>query len=69
MTASTKRKTSLTLNAAALDCALDLEIDVSAVAEAALLKAVDDAKTNIGSRTTRISSQPRQIGIRAPGTR
>ena len=39
-----KRKTSLTLDAHALDCAKDLEINVSAVAEAALLKAITEAR-------------------------
>jgi antitoxin CcdA len=41
----TKRKTSLTLNAQALDQAKELQINVSAVAETALLKAISDAKT------------------------
>jgi antitoxin CcdA len=40
----TKRKTSVTLDAAALDRAKQLDINVSAVAEAALLKAINDAK-------------------------
>jgi antitoxin CcdA len=39
-----KRKTSLTLDAAALDDAKDLGINVSAVADAALLKAVTEAR-------------------------
>ena len=39
-----KRKTSLTLDADALDMAKYLEINVSAVAEAALLKAVAEAR-------------------------
>ena len=45
MTASTKRKTSVTLSAALLDRAKELEINVLAVAEAALLKAVNDANS------------------------
>jgi len=40
MSVTTRRKTSLTLDAAALDRARDLGINVSAVAEAALIKAV-----------------------------
>ncbi|MCV2887722.1 type II toxin-antitoxin system CcdA family antitoxin [Ruegeria aquimaris] len=44
MVAATKRKTSLTLNAEALDRAKDLGINVSAVAEAALIKAVAEAR-------------------------
>ena len=44
MKASTKRKTSLTLDAAALDCARELDINVSAVAEAALVKAIAEAR-------------------------
>jgi len=44
MTAATKRKTSLTLDSAALDAAKTLEINVSAVAEAALIQAVADAR-------------------------
>ena len=39
-----KRKTSVTLDAAALDSAKDLQINVSAVAEAALLKAIGEAR-------------------------
>ncbi|WP_286193745.1 type II toxin-antitoxin system CcdA family antitoxin [Tropicibacter sp. R16_0] len=39
-----KRKTSLTLDAEALDHAKDLGINVSAVAEAALQKAVSEAR-------------------------
>ncbi len=39
-----KRKTSLTLDAEVLDCAKALEINVSAVAEAALRKAVAEAR-------------------------
>ncbi|MCZ4291544.1 type II toxin-antitoxin system CcdA family antitoxin [Hoeflea alexandrii] len=39
-----KRKTSLTLDADALDRAKELEINVSAVAEAALLKAIAEAR-------------------------
>ena len=44
MVAATKRKTSLTLDIGALDGAKELGINVSAVAEAALIKAVDDAR-------------------------
>ena len=44
MTSASKRKTSLTLDAEALDCAKDLGINVSAVAEAALLRAVAEAR-------------------------
>lgn len=44
MLSSTKRKTSLTLDAAALDRAKELRINVSAVAEAALLKAINEAR-------------------------
>lgn len=44
MAAATRRKTSLTLDAEALDRARKLGINVSAVAEAALLKAVADAR-------------------------
>ena len=44
MTSATKRKTSLTLDAAALDCAKDLGINVSAVAEAALIRAVAETR-------------------------
>ena len=44
MAAQTRRKTSLTLDAEALDCAKDLGINVSAVAEAALVKAVAAAR-------------------------
>ena len=39
-----KRKTSVTLDAEALDSAKDLQINVSAVAEAALLKAIGEAR-------------------------
>jgi antitoxin CcdA len=42
--AATKRKTSLTLDADALDCAKELQINVSAVTEAALIKAIIDAR-------------------------
>lgn len=45
MTATTKRKTSLTLDAAALDEAKEIGINVSAVAEAALLKAISEARS------------------------
>jgi antitoxin CcdA len=41
---ATKRKTSLSLDAEALDCARELGISVSAVAEAALVRAVTDAR-------------------------
>lgn len=44
MATSTKRKTSLTLDAAALDAAREYGVNVSAVAEAALAKAVTDAR-------------------------
>ncbi|MBY6068883.1 type II toxin-antitoxin system CcdA family antitoxin [Leisingera aquaemixtae] len=44
MTATTKRKTSLTLDAQALDRAKDLGINVSAVAETALVQAVAEAR-------------------------
>lgn len=44
MAATLKRKTSLTLDSAALDAAKALEINVSAVAEAALIQAVAEAR-------------------------
>ena len=44
MATATKRKTSLTLDAAALDAAKELHINVSAVAEEALKKAINSAK-------------------------
>lgn len=44
MAGRSKRKTSLTLDAEALDCAKELEINVSAVAEAALLRAIAEAR-------------------------
>jgi antitoxin CcdA len=44
MVSTTKRKTSLTLDAEVLDCAKALEINVSAVAEAALKSAVASAR-------------------------
>ncbi len=44
MVAATKRKTSLTLDAAALDEARKYGVNVSAVADAALSKAVADAR-------------------------
>ncbi|MBC7283480.1 type II toxin-antitoxin system CcdA family antitoxin [Hoeflea sp.] len=44
MTGTLKRKTSVTLDAHALDSARDLQINVSAVAEAALLKAIGEAR-------------------------
>lgn len=42
--AATRRKTSLSLDAAALDAARDLGVNVSAVADAALRQAVAEAK-------------------------
>ncbi|MFN5700404.1 MAG: type II toxin-antitoxin system CcdA family antitoxin [Betaproteobacteria bacterium] len=45
MTSTTKRKTSLTLDAAALDEAKEIGINVSAVAEAALQKAISEARS------------------------
>ena len=44
MLATTKRKTSVTLDAAALDRAKDLGINVSAVAEEALINAVAESR-------------------------
>lgn len=44
MTGALKRKTSVTLDADALDSAKELQINVSAVAEAALLKAIGEAR-------------------------
>ena len=44
MVTAVKRKTSLTLDAAALDSAKALSINVSAVAEAALLKAIVEVR-------------------------
>ena len=44
MNAPAKRKTSLTLDADALDAARDLGINVSAVADAALRRAVSDER-------------------------
>jgi antitoxin CcdA len=44
MVSSAKRKSSLTLDAEALDNAKDLGINVSAVAEAALVKAVAEGR-------------------------
>lgn len=44
MKAVAKRKTSLTLDAAALDSAKALGINISAVAEAALAKAIAEAR-------------------------
>lgn len=44
MPSQTKRKTSITLDARALASAKDLGINVSAVAEAALVTAIADAK-------------------------
>lgn len=44
MAAMTKRKTSMTLDADVLDCARALEINVSAVAEAALRKAFAEVR-------------------------
>lgn len=44
MAAAPKRKTSLTLDAAMLDAARDLGVNVSAVADAALQRAVAEAR-------------------------
>lgn len=44
MTIASKRKTSLTLDATALEAARELGINVSAVAETALQRAVADAR-------------------------
>lgn len=44
MASATKRKTSLTLDAEALEAARELGINVSAVTEAALIKAVAEAR-------------------------
>ena len=44
MAAATKRKTSLTLDTAALDAAREYGVNVSAVAEAALTEAIADAR-------------------------
>lgn len=44
MVAATKRKTSMTIDKETLDRAKELGINVSAVAEAALMKAVTDAR-------------------------
>ena len=44
MTRATKRKTSVTIDAAALDVARDLGLNVSAVADMALQQAVADAR-------------------------
>jgi antitoxin CcdA len=44
MTVAVRRKTSLTLDAEALDLAKTYGVNVSAVAEAALLKAVSEAR-------------------------
>ncbi|MDJ1007864.1 MAG: type II toxin-antitoxin system CcdA family antitoxin [Paracoccaceae bacterium] len=44
MKTSAKRKTSVTLDAGALDSAKELDINVSAVAEAALVKAIAEAR-------------------------
>ncbi|SHF83901.1 antitoxin CcdA [Loktanella atrilutea] len=44
MVAASKRKTSLILDAAILDAARDLGINISAVADAALQRAVADAR-------------------------
>jgi antitoxin CcdA len=46
MVATTKRKTSLTLDVEALEGAKELGINVSAVAEAALIKAVAEFRRN-----------------------
>jgi antitoxin CcdA len=44
MSAAAKRKTSLSLDAAALDAARDLRLNVSAIADAALKGAVAEAR-------------------------
>jgi antitoxin CcdA len=44
MAPGTKRKTSVTIDAAALDAARDLGLNVSAVADTALQKAVTEAR-------------------------
>ena len=44
MATASKRKTSLTLDAAMLDAAKDLGINVSAVADAALQRAIENAR-------------------------
>ena len=44
MSATSKRKTSVTLDAAALEAARELEVNVSAVADAALRQAVAEAR-------------------------
>lgn len=44
MTAASRRKTSVTLDAAALDAARELGVNVSAVADAALQRAVAEAR-------------------------
>jgi antitoxin CcdA len=44
MAPATRRKTSLTLDAAALDAARELGVNVSAVADAALQRAVAEAR-------------------------
>jgi antitoxin CcdA len=44
MATATKRKTSLTLDIEALEAAKKFKINVSAVAEAALIKAIDEAR-------------------------
>jgi antitoxin CcdA len=46
MVIATKRKTSMSLDVEALDGARELGINVSAVAEAALVKAVAEARRN-----------------------
>lgn len=46
MVVATKRKTSLTLDVEALEGAKELGINVSAVAETALIKAVAEARRN-----------------------
>lgn len=46
MVSATKRKTSLTLDIDALEAAKEFEINVSAVAETALIKAVAQARRN-----------------------
>lgn len=46
MVSATKRKTSLTLDIEALEAAKEFEINISAVAETALIKAVAQARRN-----------------------
>ena len=44
MATATKRKTSLTIDIEALEAAKEFKINVSAVAEAALINAIDEAR-------------------------